>query len=142
MKPVFRFLAIALLLLSVAAPAGAVGKRGMARLLGQAQTAYATAIRWDGFEQAAAWADPAWQAEHPQGALDWERYRQVQVSDYQASGNVADGDGSVSRDVVLRVVNQHTMKERVLQYRERWRWDEAAKRWWLVDGLPDLWGGE
>ena len=27
-------------------------------------------------------------------------------------------------------------------YRERWRYDEAAKTWWLTSGMPDLWQGE
>jgi hypothetical protein len=48
----------------------------------------------------------------------------------------------VLRNVELRVINKHNMAERSLRYREEWRWDPEAKRWWLVVGLPDLWDGE
>ena len=33
----------------------------------------------------------------------------------------------------------NTLAERTVRHRERWRYDEAAKTWWLVSGLPDLW---
>ena len=46
------------------------------------------------------------------------------------------------REIQIGVINRHTMAERTVRYTERWRWDAAAGRWWIVDGLPDLWAGE
>ena len=43
------------------------------------------------------------------------------------------------RDIEIGVINRNTLAERTVRYRERWRYDEAAKTWWLVTGLPDLW---
>lgn len=142
MKPSFRLVAVLLLALFVAAPAAAAGKRKQARLLEQVQTSYAAAIRWGEFEQAWGAVDPAYQQAHPLTELELERYRQVQVTGYSDLGSQAEADGTVTRSIELRVANRHTMAERTVRLRERWRWDEEARRWWLLDGLPDLWGGE
>lgn len=142
MKSVFRLVILFLLALCIAAPAAAAGKRKQARLLEQTQTMYATAIRWGEFEQAWSAVDPEYRQAHPLTELELERYQQVQVTGYSDLGNQTGPDGAVLRSVELRVVNRHTMAERKLRLRERWRWDEAAQRWWLLDGLPDLWNGE
>ena len=46
------------------------------------------------------------------------------------------------RDIEIGAINRNTLAERSVRYRERWRYDEAAKTWWLVSGLPDLWATE
>jgi hypothetical protein len=51
-------------------------------------------------------------------------------------------NGEVVRDIQIGVINRNTLAERTVRYRERWRYDEAAKTWWLVSGLPDLWSGD
>jgi hypothetical protein len=66
----------------------------------------------------------------------------MEVTGYSDQGSQTEADGTVSRSMELRVVNRHTMTERSLRVRERWHWDETAQRWWLLDGLPDLWGGQ
>ena len=106
------------------------------------QDAYAAAIRWGDFENAWQAVDPAYKAEHPMTDLEFERYRQVQISGYRDISTSGGPDGTVERAIELRVINKHTMAERTMRYRERWRWDPEAKRWWLVVGLPDLWNGE
>jgi hypothetical protein len=48
------------------------------------------------------------------------------------------------RDIEIGVINRNTLAERTVRYRERWRYDEAAKTWWLarpagfwpIDGTP------
>jgi hypothetical protein len=50
--------------------------------------------------------------------------------------------GDVVRDIEIGVINRNTLAERSVRYRERWRYDEAAKTWWLTSGMPDLWQGE
>lgn len=132
---------LAMALVLVLAPAAAQGRLQRSKLQ-QTQEAYAAAIRWGDFENAWQAVDPAYKAEHPMTELEFERYQQVQISGYRDLMTSGGPDGTVERAVELRVINKHTMAERTMRYRERWRWDPEAKRWWLVVGLPDLWNGE
>ncbi len=137
-----KLLAMFMLALMVAAPASALGKRKKGSQLDAVQTAYAAAIRWGEFEQAWEYLDPAYREAHPMTELGFERYKQIEVSGYADRGSVAGADDTVVRTIELRVINRHTMAERSQRYREQWRWDPEAKRWWMVLGLPDLWDGE
>lgn len=128
-------------LVAATASAGAAGARQRGKLE-QVQNAYAAAIRWGDFENAWAAVDPAYREEHPMTDLEFERYQHVQISGYRDTATSVEPDRTVVRTIELRVINKHTMAERTLRYRERWRWDAEAKRWWLVVGLPDLWAGE
>lgn len=130
------------LLLAGALPAEAQSKRKQARLLEQTQSAYANAIRWGEFEEAWQLVDPAYREASPMTELAMERYQQVQVSGYADRTSQGAEDGTVVRNVDLRVINRHTMSERGLRYQETWRWDPEARRWWLAGGLPDFWDGE
>ena len=132
-------LAVGLVL--VFAPASAQG-RLQRNKLPPIQDAYAAAIRWGDFENAWQAVDPAYRAAHPMTELEFERYQQVQISGYRDLSTSRGPDGTIERAVELRVINKHTMAERTMRYRERWRWDPEAKHWWLVVGLPDLWNGE
>ena len=100
------------------------------------------AIRWSDFEAAEAFIDPGYLAAHPLSDLQRERYRQLQVSSYRERGSSMGADGSVERRVEMGVINRNTLAERTLTLTERWRWDPQAKRWWQVEGLPDLWQGQ
>lgn len=131
-----------LIVLLIAAPADAAGKRKQRNQLEQMQSAYSAAIRWGEFEQAWQLVDPAYREAHPMTPPAFERYQQVQISGYTDKNSTVADDGSVARNIELRVINKHTMAERSLRYQELWRWDPESKRWWLVVGLPDLWGGE
>lgn len=128
-------------LLAVLAPAAAQSRLQRGKLQ-QVQDAYAASIRWGEFENAWQAVDPAYRAEHPMTELEFERYKQVQISGYRDLSSRGGPDGTVERTVELRVINKHTMAERTERYVERWRWDPQAKRWWLVVGLPDLWKGQ
>lgn len=132
---------LALLVIAVPADAAA-GKRKQRSQLEQVQNAYAAAIRWGEFEQAWELVDPTYREAHPMTAQAFERYQHVQISGYADRNSSVADDGSVVRNVELRVINKHTMAERSLRYREQWRWDSDARRWWLAVGLPDLWEGE
>ena len=110
--------------------------------LTEVQHAYAASARWGDFENAWQAVDPAYRQEHPMTDLEFERYQQVQISGYRDISRRSGPEGTVERQIELRVINKHTMAERTLRYLERWRWDPEAKRWWLVVGLPDLWNGE
>ncbi len=142
MRKWLNLTAILVVLLLVAAPADAVGKRRQRSMLETMQTAYAAAIRWGEFEQAWQLVDPVYRNAHPMTPLEFERYEQIEISGYADKNSSMAADGSAVRNIELRVINKHTMAERSLRYQELWRWDPEAKRWWLVVGLPDLWDGE
>ena len=128
-------------LLALLAPAAAQSRLQRGKLQ-QVQDAYAASIRWGDFENAWQAVDPAYRAEHPMTELEFERYKQIQISGYRDLSTRGGPGGTVERAVELRVINKHTMAERTERYVERWRWDPEAKRWWLVVGMPDLWKGQ
>lgn len=130
------------LLLAGASTADAQTTRKQGRQLEQIQYAYSSAIRWGEFEEAWQLVDPKYRDANPMTELAMERYQQVQVSGYADRTTERTEDGGVVRNVDLRVINKHTMSERSLRYREEWRWDPEARRWWLASGLPDFWDGE
>jgi len=106
--------------------------------LQKAQYAYSAAIRWGDFEGAWNMVDPAYRKAHPMSDLEFERYKQLQISAYHDLGSQV-GDGQAQREVQIGIINRNTLVERDARYTERWRYDAAAKTWWVVDGLPDLW---
>lgn len=127
-----------LLLLSGCPAAGNQGNK-----LDQVQYAWSGSIRWGDFEGALNLIDPKLRAEKTPSALELERYRQVQISSYRDVGASRNLDtGEAVRDIEIGVINRHTMAERVVRYRETWRWDPEAKVWWLTSSLPDLWAGQ
>ncbi len=130
-----------LVLMVVAFGAQAAGGRQKGKLE-QAQNAYAAAIRWGDFEGAWSFVEPAYAEAHPMGEFELRRYDQIQVSGYRDLSSSVEPDDVVVRLIEVRVINRHTQAERTLRYRERWRWDAGAKRWWLAGGLPDFWDGE
>ncbi|TBR13991.1 MAG: hypothetical protein EPO46_01650 [Lysobacter sp.] len=111
--------------------------------LQQAQYDWSAAIRWGDFEGAANLVDPDVRAKHASTAVELERYKQVQISSYRDLGSSSDAKaGTARRDIEIGVINRHTLAERIVRYRETWRWDAGARRWWVTSGLPDLWAGQ
>ena len=108
--------------------------------LDETQYAYSAAIRWGDFEGAYNLVDPKLREEKPLTDVDFSRYKQVQISGYRDLGGSPLVSGEVEREIEIGVINRNTLAERSVRYRERWRYDEAAKTWWLTSGLPDLWG--
>ena len=131
----FALLACALLLPGCAST-------GKGEALQRAQYAWSAAIRWGDFEGAWQLVDPEVRRQKPLTDVDFSRYKQVQISGYRDRGMSTAGDGAVVRDIEIGVINRNTLAERTVRYRERWRYDEQAGTWWLLSGLPDLWGGE
>ena len=107
--------------------------------LDETQYAYSAAIRWGDFEGAYNLVDPKVRKEHPLTDVDFSRYKQVQISGYRDLGGSPLASGEVVREIEIGVINRNTLAERTVRYRERWRYDEEAKTWWLTSGLPDLW---
>ena len=129
---------VPLLLLAVLALAGcATGNK--TNDLDKVQYAYSAAIRWGDFEGAWQLVDPEYREAHPMSALEFERYKQVQVSAYRDLAAQAIPQSVALREIEIGVVNRHTQVERSLRYTERWRYDPESKQWWLTVGLPDFW---
>jgi hypothetical protein len=141
--PKFVRAAVAVLLFMAAGAVVAAGpSRGQRNKLDESQRIYSAALRWSDFEGAYTLLDPEYRKLNPLTDLKLERYKQIQVTGYRDVGSSALEDGSMIRDIDMSVINRHTQAERSLRYREQWRWDKEAKRWWVVSGLPDLWDGQ
>ena len=134
-----RLLRAFLLLCCLALLAGCPKSASKGTALDEIQYAYSAAIRWGDFEGAWNLVDPKVREEHPLTDIDFSRYKQVQISGYRDQGGMVAANGEVVRDIEIGVINRNTLAERSVRYRERWRYDEAAKTWWLTSGLPDLW---
>ena len=111
---------------------------GKGDALQDAQYAWSAAIRWGDFEGAWNMVDPKVRDAHPLTDLEFARYKQVQISEYRELGVHGTADTSV-REVQIGVVNRNSLAERQVRYTETWRYDPAAKAWWITSGLPDLW---
>lgn len=121
---------------------GACATAGKGNKLQESQYAYSAAIRWGDFEGAWNLVDPKYREAHPLGDVQFERYKQIQISRYADIGTQTLPDGVVVRQIDIGVINRNTMAERNARYVERWRFDETLGTWWLDGPLPDLWQGE
>jgi hypothetical protein len=111
--------------------------------LDRVQYAWSGAIRWGDFEGALNLIDAKERAKLSPTAVEMERYKQVQIAHYRDLGEDRDLEaGTAVRDVEIGVINRHTQAQRVVRYRERWRWDPESRGWWNTSGLPDLWQGQ
>ena len=131
-------LRIFLVLVSLSVLAGCATQKSKGDLLETTLESYAATIRWGNFEDAAAFVDPETLKAHPLTALDFERYRQVRISGYNAQPPRPLGDNEVGVAAEIVLTNNNTQSVRSVLDRQRWRYDEKAKRWWLVSGLPDI----
>ena len=135
-----RLLRSILLICCLVLLAGCPKSASKGTALDEIQYAYSAAIRWGDFEGAWNLVDPKVREAHPLTDIDFSRYKQVQISGYRDQGGTVAPNGEIVRDIEIGVINRNTLAERTVRYRERWRYDEAAKTWWLTSGLPDLWG--
>ncbi|MEJ7746390.1 MAG: hypothetical protein WKF61_06490 [Luteimonas sp.] len=121
--------------------AGCASGGGKMSALQEMQYAYSAAIRWGDFEGAWQVVDPDYREAHPMTELQFERYKQIQVSGYRDLAERM-GEGTAMREIQVGVINKNTMAERSIRYTESWRYDAGAKRWWITGGLPDFWAGQ
>lgn len=101
-------------------------------------TDYGAAIRWNEFEKAQDYVDPAVRQQQPMSELETERLKQIQVTGYEVKTRDVGADGSIEQTVEIRVVNRNTQIERIVTDRQTWRRDVTGKRYWLLSGLPDF----
>ncbi len=113
-------------------------KSGDARKLETTLSAYHSALRWHGVEQALAMHDPEVLKEHAPTPFEIEHWKQFRIVGYREGTAVPDGEGRVQQRVAIELVNVNTQSVRNLVDVQEWRYDAEAKRWWLTSGLPDL----
>jgi len=99
---------------------------------------YSAAIRWNEIVQATSYIDPLRLAEKPFTDEDRERWAQIQVTRYFEGPQSPDPQGNFRQTVQVEVVDRATQSVRTIVDHQVWRFDEAAGRWWLTTGLPDL----
>lgn len=100
--------------------------------------AYAATIRWGDIDQAQTFIDPAVRSAHPPTALDLARFHQVRVTGYDENPAAPISENEIRQDVEIGIVNINSQAARSVIDHQVWRYDEAAKRWWLMSGLPDI----
>jgi hypothetical protein len=100
--------------------------------------AYAATIRWGDVQQAQSFLDPKVLAEHPPTSLELARFKQVQITGYDEQPAVPAGENEVRQTVEIGLVNVNSQAARSVVDRQVWRYDETAKHWWLMSGLPDI----
>ena len=99
---------------------------------------YAQAVRWNDFAAASESVDPALRAPEGFSEDDEAYYKRFQISGYSLKTGARSGETEYSQRVELRIIDVASQTERVKTDRQTWRYDAAAKRWWLTSGLPRL----
>ena len=123
-------------LLSCLALAACNAALGGSRDHTDAITEYGAAIRWNELDAALAFVEPGQAAALTD--LERGRFKQLQVTGYDVKSSRDTADNGRDQDVEIRVVNRNTQIERSVMDHQQWRWDAAAKRYWLMSGLPDF----
>ncbi len=140
--PMRRWLRWSALLLLLPCALASAGFGSKSRQLDEMMAAYTAALRWGSFEDGWQFIEPEVRKAHPLTEFDMSRYAQLQVTGYRDTGTSNMKDGSVVRDIEISITNRNTQSERSVRYREIWRWDDKAGRWWQTTGLPDFWDGQ
>ncbi len=95
-------------------------------------------IRWSEFDGLLDMIHPDWLVENPVHPVDLDRLHQFRVTEYRVRQVLAEPDGmGFERRVRIRMYHLHSARERVVDHREVWRYDETIDRWLLHSGLPD-----
>lgn len=99
---------------------------------------YASVIRWNDIERAESFLAPELRDSLRMDSLTRERWRALQVARYDDAPYVADANGDILQVVQIDLIVRANQTMRRIIDRQRWRYDPAAKTWWLMSGLPDL----
>ena len=95
-------------------------------------------VRWSEFDALIDMIHPEWLSENPIHPVDIDRLHQFRVTEYRVRQVLVDPDEQgLERAVRIRMYHQHSARERVIDHREVWRFDEDLERWLLHSGLPD-----
>ncbi|MFP4276473.1 MAG: hypothetical protein ACLFQC_11020 [Wenzhouxiangella sp.] len=95
-------------------------------------------VRWSQYDALVDFIHPEYLAANPITALDIDRLHQFRVTEYRTRQVVSQADGqALERMVQIRLYHVHSARERVVDHREIWRYDEQLEGWLLHSGLPD-----
>lgn len=96
-------------------------------------------IRWSEHKDALIdFIDPEWLEANPISSLDIDRLEQFRVTEYRVRQVVSNPNGlEIQRLVQLRLYHIHSARERIVDHRELWRYDEEREIWMLHSGIPD-----
>ncbi|HXS72989.1 MAG TPA: hypothetical protein VN725_03015 [Rhodanobacteraceae bacterium] len=99
---------------------------------------YAATLRFGDFASAWQFVDPKVRAEHPLGAAAKRRYGAIEVGGYETDGPSATGDNTIEQTAQISVVVKASQSSYDIVDHQIWKYDPAAKHWWLESGLPDV----
>jgi hypothetical protein len=129
-----RPILIALALLMLAACASGSSNRERSQMMDR----WEVLVRWNEFDALLDFIHPEYLAEYPVAERDLERLNQFRVTEYRIRRVTLAPDGeSAERLVRLRMYHKGSSRERVVDHRELWRYDEDLEAWLLHSGLPD-----
>jgi hypothetical protein len=141
MKAFLSVLMLSLLLLFTSSDVSAANnKRNQAKQRDIYLMKYASAVRWTEFEMAWGYLDPEYRLNNPLTDLEKERFKQIQVTGYEVKTMDTLPNGNIEQVVEIRLINRNTQAERSILDTQIWRYDDKAKRWWLISGLPNTAG--
>lgn len=104
----------------------------------QATQRWEALVRWSEFDALPDMMHPEWLAENPIEEADLDRLRGFRVTEYRVRQVLAEPDGNgFERLVSIRMYHSRTARERVINHREVWRYDEDLESWFLHSGIPD-----
>ena len=129
-----RALVIALTLLILAACASSPSNRERTQMMER----WEVLVRWNEFDALLDFIHPDYLAEHPVTERELDRLNQFRVTEYRARQVVLAPDGaSAERLARIRMYHKGSSRERVVDHREVWRYDDDLQAWMLHSGLPD-----
>ena len=98
---------------------------------------YSSAVRWGDWDAAYDFVDPKYKKDHPMTSIDRERFKQVEIANYEVIAK-ADHGATIDQQVKLEIINRHTQVPRTITFTEHWSYDQEKKKWSLETGLPDI----
>jgi hypothetical protein len=134
MLNLIRFPVLLVIVVMLTACAGGNAERDRAETM----DSWESLVRWSEYDGLVDFIHPEYLAQHPIRALEVDRLRQFRVTEYRVRRVMAEADGlGLERTVAIRLYHIHTARERVIDHREVWRYDEDLESWLLHSGLPD-----
>jgi len=112
--------------------------RNEGKMLEETLVLHASLMRWGDPLGSIEFVDPKVREKHELTGLERERWRQFRMAGYRAQPPAMLAEGQAQVVAELELVNLHTQTARSLSWRQEWRFDAEAKRWWLVSELPSL----
>lgn len=110
--------------------------RGLLR--DEALEGYGAALRWGDIESAWRFVDPALRKAQPLTPEQKSAYAAVRVAQYEASRPVKIDAENVEQTARIRLIVQSSQQAYDVVDHQQWHWDDKARHWWLMSGLPDI----